>query len=59
MIIDILWSHFFKAKYVKKGHIALVETPTKGSRLWRAMMLVFSEVCENVKVSVKEGRAFF
>ncbi|KAF8405073.1 hypothetical protein HHK36_009970 [Tetracentron sinense] len=46
-----------KAKYVKKGHVALASD--NGSRFWKSVMGVLPEVLENVRLMVKEGKGSF
>ncbi|KAJ0094336.1 hypothetical protein Patl1_15029 [Pistacia atlantica] len=57
--VDNLWTKFFRAKYVKQGHIFLAETRRNASRFWKSIMKVFPEVAENVLVKVREGSSSF
>ncbi|KAJ0086550.1 hypothetical protein Patl1_07518 [Pistacia atlantica] len=57
--VDNLWTKFFRAKYVKHGHIFLAETRRNASRFWKSIMKVFPEVAENVLVKVREGSSSF
>lgn len=54
LIKDNLWRKFFKAKYLKVGHIAMAERHTFGSRFWKAMMKIFLEVYNNMHIKVRE-----
>lgn len=59
MKLDNLCTCFFKAKYFKSGHMASIISNPVGSRFWKTILKVFSEVFENVYVKVKEGKASF
>lgn len=59
MSMDSLWSRFFLAKYVKQGHVSLVSRPANGSWLWRSIISVIPEVCEQIKYNVQEGHLSF
>ncbi|XP_040991014.1 uncharacterized protein LOC121238253 [Juglans microcarpa x Juglans regia] len=59
LIVDNLWTKFFRVKYVKHGHIFMAKTRRNASRFWKSIMNVFPEVTKNVIVKVREGRSSF
>lgn len=44
-----LWTDFFRAKYLKDGHIALATAGSSGSHFWRSIISNLPEVTDNVK----------
>lgn len=57
--IDNLWTQFFKAKYIKHGHIVLASTSNTRSRFWKSISQVVPEVLDNSKWRVREGISSF
>ncbi|XP_057965296.1 uncharacterized mitochondrial protein AtMg00310-like [Malania oleifera] len=59
MTLDNLWTKFFRAKYVKQGHISMVVPKDSSSRFWKSVMWVLPQVTENVQLKVKNGKGSF
>ncbi|KAG2411216.1 hypothetical protein I3760_Q020700 [Carya illinoinensis] len=59
MAVDNLWTRFFKAKYFRHGHMAVVTPSQNDSRFWKLVLKVFPEVYENMYVKIREGKASF
>ncbi|KAF5468900.1 hypothetical protein F2P56_013011 [Juglans regia] len=59
LTVDNLWTKFFRAKFVKHGHIFMAESRRNASRFWKSIMTMFPKVLDNVIVKVREGRSSF
>lgn len=58
LTIDNLWSQFFKAKYLKAGHVATVCASLTTSRLWKNILQIFLKVYyEQMLVKIHEPLA--
>lgn len=49
LTLDNLWTRFFKAKYVKSGHLALAKHTPACSWFWKSVMRVLPDVCDNIR----------
>ncbi|XP_042952307.1 uncharacterized protein LOC122289402 [Carya illinoinensis] len=58
MVEDSLWSHFFRAKYLRQNHISLVDRG-KGTRFWRMVASCIPEVLNLSKWKIKNGNISF
>ncbi|KAF5468901.1 hypothetical protein F2P56_013012 [Juglans regia] len=56
---DSIWTSFFRAKYLRTGHVMLAETRPTASRFWRSIVSVIPEVVGNVAVKVRNGESSF
>lgn len=59
LVVDNLWTLFFKTKYVRHGHLLLAKNTTACSRFWKSVMIVLPNVCNNICWRITEGRASF
>lgn len=55
MTQNTLWIRFFKAKYIKWGHVATYNLQVLDSLLWRKLLECFPDLLNNSKWKVKEG----
>lgn len=51
-----LWARFFRAKYVKNGHIVLSLECKPGLKFWRGIVEGLSDLLQNSKWKVREGK---
>lgn len=59
MMVENLWTRFFKAKYVKSFHMDTTRPNPIGSPFWKAILKVFLQVYENSCIKIYKGKASF
>lgn len=59
MKIENLWTSFFRAKYLKDGHLATTKLLAMGSQLWKKILKKIMTVYKNVYLKVLEGKISF
>lgn len=59
LIVKILWTKFFRAKYVKFEHLSQLKSKPMDSHFWKSIYQVLHEVNENCGIKVCEGNIYF